>query len=97
NFDDLSSKYLIEKWNIYSPKWCPISVESGPSGKGKSLIIEDFDPYDYAKAVRVIDNQTQGSISMNFYVESVNDPIFIDITDNIGKRLVSLKIDKVNL
>ena len=60
------------------------------------MVLEDFDPYDYAKAVRTIDDQTQGNISMDFYVESVNDPIFVDITDKIGKRLISLKIDKVD-
>ena len=87
---------MIENWNIYSPKWCPIIIENGPNGQGKSLVLEDFDPYDYAKAVRTIDDQTQGNISMDFYVESVNDPIFVDITDKIGKRLISLKIDKVD-
>ena len=97
DFNNPSSKYLIENWNIYSPKWCPIIIENGPNGQGKSLVLEDFDPYDYAKAVRTIDNQTQGNISMDFYVESVNDPFFVDITDKFGKRLISLKIDKIDL
>ena len=60
-------------------------------------MLEDFDPYDYAKAVRVLDGQIENSISVDLFIESINDKIYIDITNKIGEKLISLKIDKMDL
>lgn len=97
NFDNLKSDYFIDNWNIYSPKWCPIRIDNDPRREGKSLMLEDFDPYDYAKAVRVLDGQIENSISVDLFIESINDKIYIDITNKIGGKLISLKIDKMDL
>ena len=35
-------------WNIYSPKWAPVQLD------GKWLTLSDRDPYDYAKAEKII-------------------------------------------
>lgn len=39
----------FEDFTVYSPKWAPVEVTSLPS-----LRLRDFDPYDYAKAERVL-------------------------------------------
>lgn len=38
----------LKFWNIYSPLWAPVKAESG------SLVLKDKDPFDYAKAERLI-------------------------------------------
>ena len=38
----------LQNWNIYSPLWAPVSI-----GAGRSLVLKDEDPYDFAKAERV--------------------------------------------
>lgn len=39
----------FEDFTVYSPKWAPVTVTSIPS-----LRLRDFEPYDYAKAERVL-------------------------------------------
>ena len=38
----------MNDWNIYSPLWAPVELD------GKWLKLSDKDPFDYAKAERVI-------------------------------------------
>lgn len=38
----------FQEWNIYSPLWAPVKLENS------ALVLRDADPYDYAKAERVI-------------------------------------------
>ncbi|WP_282636324.1 six-hairpin glycosidase [Sphingobacterium thalpophilum] len=48
--DDFSKQpeQVYNSWNIYSPLWASAKVE------GNALVLRDKDPYDYAKADRVI-------------------------------------------
>jgi hypothetical protein len=43
--DDFSN---LDKWNIYSPLWAQITAENN------ALVLHDKDPFDYAKAERVV-------------------------------------------
>ncbi len=38
-------------WNIYAPKWADVSVDE--SDADKLVMLEDHDPYDYARADRI--------------------------------------------
>lgn len=38
----------LQQWNIYSPRWSPVTADST-----QGLILKDADPYDFAKAARV--------------------------------------------
>lgn len=42
----------LEEWNIYSPRWAPVSL-TRDEGR-RRLTLSDRDPYDYAKVERVI-------------------------------------------
>ncbi len=53
NFDQLEVGAKVPDWNLYRPKWAPVGVVAFPSASNKSLQLEDRDPYNYAKAVRV--------------------------------------------
>ena len=55
SFDNNSVVEPLRYWNIYSPKWCPIKITKTPFKSGYSICLTDRDPYDYAKAVRMID------------------------------------------
>ena len=52
-FDDTADRRSVHDWNIYSRKWAPVRVVDFPSATNKSLELQDKDPYDYARAVRV--------------------------------------------
>jgi hypothetical protein len=46
--DHFESAATLEKWNIFSPRMAPVTVS------GNALLLRDSDPFDYAKAERVI-------------------------------------------
>lgn len=43
----------LEQWNIYSPVWASVSIDKASDGS-KQLVLKDSDPYDHAKAERII-------------------------------------------
>jgi hypothetical protein len=44
----LGADAAFKQWNIYSPLWAPVSVDST-----RGLVLKDGDPYDFAMAERV--------------------------------------------
>ncbi|MBS1653593.1 MAG: six-hairpin glycosidase, partial [Bacteroidetes bacterium] len=51
-FNDLPDGKEPDEWNIFSPLWCWVDIEKH-NGE-KVLALHDSDPFDYAKAERVI-------------------------------------------
>jgi hypothetical protein len=52
-FNELPEGKELQKWNIFSPLWAPVKVEKTANGT-KVLALKDWDPFDYAKAERII-------------------------------------------
>jgi hypothetical protein len=52
-FNDLPAEKALAEWNIYSPHWAKVTVDKAGDGMNK-LSLRDADPFDYAKAERVI-------------------------------------------
>lgn len=52
-FNALPDRQELKFWNIFSPLWASVKMEKAPDGS-KALTLRDKDPYDYAKAERVI-------------------------------------------
>ncbi|MDP4278316.1 MAG: exo-alpha-sialidase [Bacteroidota bacterium] len=52
-FDQLPDGKELEQWNTYSPLWAPVGIERNKNYV-KCLVLRDKDPFDYAKAERVI-------------------------------------------
>ena len=54
----------MELWNLYLPKWAPVSLESDPwDDQNQVLQIMDEEPYDYAKVERHIPSSKRVRIS----------------------------------
>lgn len=88
NFDDIRPGASIPNWNIYSPAWCPVSVN-----ESHQLRLTDADPYDYARAIRTFENTTKATIRFDLKVEKENDdPFEIDLTDRHGERVACLRL-----
>ncbi|WP_222838191.1 exo-alpha-sialidase [Chitinophaga pinensis] len=51
-FPSLTADKALNCWNIYSPRWAPVTLGNTPA-KEQQLILEDKDPFDYAKAERL--------------------------------------------
>ncbi|EHQ30804.1 exo-alpha-sialidase [Mucilaginibacter paludis] len=51
-FNNLPIGQELKDWNIYSPLWAPVSIK--PKNGVKCLALQDWDPFDYAKAERLV-------------------------------------------
>ena len=95
NFNDLETGGAVTDWNIYAPKWSPVEVADFPSNKNKSLRLEDADPYDYARAIRVFEESENAEIEVSVFPEkSDNGMLEIDVTDRFGNRPVRIRFDE---
>lgn len=53
SFNSLPDGEELKEWNIYSPLWASVKIEKNSEGK-KILALTDKDPFDYAKAERIV-------------------------------------------
>lgn len=93
-FDDLEVGGPIPGWNIYRPRWAPVGVAAFPDERNKSLRLEDREPYDYAKAVRVFPESKSVRITCRILARQADTGrLEIDVTDGAGHRAVQLRFD----
>ena len=94
NFNNLELDGNITDWNIYAPLWAPIAITDFP-GTDKSLKLEDQDPYDYARAIRVFEEGNNVELQLKVYPEQTDTGLLeIDITDRYGNRPVRIRFDE---
>ena len=53
NFNSLPAGKELDSWNYNSGLWAPVRINKMTDGK-KALLLEDWDPFDYARAERVV-------------------------------------------
>jgi hypothetical protein len=94
DFSSMETGGIVKNWNIYAPRWCPVDVVDFPGKSEKSLMLKDFDPYDYAKAVRVFQKADKQTLSFKLYVESSAQILDIEVVSAKGDRLVQTEVDK---
>lgn len=61
-FDDS----VLEEWNLYQPSWC--RIETNEAGK---LLIEDKEPYDYARLVRLLPVSDRLRVSIRLSIQKL--------------------------
>lgn len=61
-FAQLPEGRALTAWNTYSPAWAPVGIDKGTKGES-CLVFKDKDPFDYAKAERVIPASTAFKVS----------------------------------
>ena len=76
----------LTDWNLYMPQFCSISLKNG------WLNLYDCDPYDYAKAERVIPNTKELEIEFDLMADQEDygelDIEFVDDAGNVCSRIV---------
>ncbi len=94
NFDSLKIDGPVTIWNTYSPRWAPVGVADVPGTANKCLELQDKDPYDYARAIRVFPESKSVSVRFKVRPEQNDSGRFdIDVTDRFGHRPVRLFFD----
>ena len=93
DFDDLEFGGPVTGWNIYSPRWAPVSVTEIADNGNKALELRDEDPYDYARAIRVFPETRRATISFQLHAAQVDaGQLVIEVTDRYGHRPVRVSL-----
>jgi hypothetical protein len=93
DFNQLPAGHELDKWNTYSLQWAPVGIDKGPDG-AKSLMLKDWDRYDYAKAERVVPESK--SLETEFTVtpaQNSNGQLDIEFQDAKGQAGIRLTFD----
>jgi|GEM_PF-1005160 len=77
---------VVPGWNLYSPKWAPVTVVEN-AGK-RSLELRDGDPFDYARAVRVFPESAKVRAELDLAPAQANARLEIELCDPSGLRPV---------
>jgi hypothetical protein len=93
DFSRMETGGVVTGWNVYSPRWCPVEVVEFPGPSKRSLRLQDFDPYDYAKAVRVFEPADEVTLSFDVQVESSAQLLAIEVVSAEGERAIQAQID----
>lgn len=79
---------VYNRWNIYSPLWATAKVENG------ALVLRDKDPYDYAKAERVVPSSKILKVEFTVTADQVdNGNLQIELVDEKGLAAARLIFD----
>ncbi len=94
--DDLQKAYsgaLIPGWNVYSPRWAPVSLVA--DGKGHCLELQDGDPFDYCRAVRVFPAAADVRVELRIKAAQTIATLEIELCDAAGHRPVRLALAEI--
>lgn len=86
NLTECQTLCEMTDWNLYIPLWCPIKLKDGV------LSLSDSDPYDYAKAERIIPNTKELEVEFDLSAAQTThgelDIEFLDDGGNVCSRIV---------
>ncbi|WP_051621086.1 exo-alpha-sialidase [Paenibacillus sp. UNC451MF] len=93
-FSDMPLGSYVKGWNIYSCQWARVSIEPEPSTSIRSLRLQDKDPYEYAKAVRVFPESRKVHIECKL-LAAQNDTgqLYLEVCDFKGTFPLRLIFD----
>jgi hypothetical protein len=92
DFEQMPAGSIVKGWNIYSPVWAPVSV--GSEGGNQFLKLQDYDSYDYAKAVRVFPDCRMVDVAFRLKPMPIEDGrLEVELLDKEGHRLVRIQVD----
>jgi hypothetical protein len=91
SFDDLTPGERVPDWNIYSAIWAPTEIVDCGGSAGRCLRLQDRDPYDYARALRIFEESQRVRIQLNLNIEQQGDAeLELEIQDQFGNRPIQL-------
>lgn len=86
------SQSSLDQWNIYSPLWCQVGI--GRAGDSTALSLRDADPFDHAKAERVIPSSPKVRVQINLSAEQTDHGLLeIELTDARGMPTLRILLD----
>ena len=94
-FNLMPDKKELDKWNYNSGLWTPVSIRKMTNGT-KALTLEDWDPFDYAKAERIVPSSKKMIIEFTIIPQQNNNGwLDIEFTDSKGSPGVRISFDSI--
>lgn len=93
-FPDLDPVTALKDWNIYSPRWAPVSIGVASLNGERQLVLEDKDPFDYGKAERLF--PASSKLSVSFTVKAAQNDhgsLHVELQDGKGTPGIRLGFD----
>lgn len=97
SFDTINTLSGLAMWNLYVPKWAPISIAKRLGHQTNHYLeMKDMDPYDYARASRIFPAARKVVIHFNVDVKQVTDGhgLIVNVDDQQGLRVLRLKFSR---
>ena len=103
DFEKASDESELSMWNLYMPRWAPISIVEDPvplssgedrKGGNKCLELRDEEPYDYGIAQRAFPESKKVTVEFKIYIAKVGSSFLsVEVQDKSGYRPMSLRFD----
>ena len=94
DFENLTPGSKISDWNTYSPRWAPVDLVKENDGN-ICIQLNDKDPYDYARALRIFEESNKVIIEFKIKVEKITQQSFeIDVVDRYGNRPARVSLNE---
>ncbi|HUC82203.1 MAG TPA: exo-alpha-sialidase [Flavisolibacter sp.] len=91
-FNQMPDGKELALWNYYSGLWTPVSIERLSNGT-KALALQDWDPFEYAKAERVVPSSKKLVAEFTLTPQQATGWLDIEFTDAKGTPGVRLSFD----
>ena len=97
DFSACTPRSFVPGWNVYSPCWCPVSLENVREADGRSfhaLRMKCADPCDYAKVTRVFPESEKVHLCLSLMArQNYYGRMEIDLEDGRGVCVFRVIID----
>lgn len=95
DFESVNEAWELALWNLYVPRWAPISIVQDPAKPGnRCLELKDEEPYDYVIAQRALRESTKVFVEFKVYVLTVGTGfLYVEVQDKSGHRPMCLRFD----
>jgi len=90
-FNDMAAGKELREWNINSPLWAPVSIQA--INGAKQLTLQDWDPFDFAKAERIIPVSKKLIAEFTLSAKDLNGLLHIEFQDAKGATGIRLTLD----
>jgi hypothetical protein len=90
DFANLAPGGIVPGWNLYSPRWAPVTMVAEEGGR--CLELRDGDPFDYARAVRVFPASANPRVEFRVKGSQTNALLEVELCDASGRRPVRVAL-----
>ena len=91
-FNNMAAGKELNEWNIYSPLWCRVNVET--VNNQKVVALHDSDPFDYAKVERIFPESKNLVVEFTISAQQTNTGnLEIELLDKKGAATLRVMLD----